>query len=636
LFSISTFKYRKTNKIYKDSMTNELTPQEQMFYTLSCKNENREMPDLKVDEIAQIVNRLTQLGMLEIFQQGNAYLYRGINEKEVELMNSLDPEELLVYKQIAASGDQGIWVRSIKQQTNLHQQIVTKYLKLLEAKLLIKSVRSIKNPTKKLYMLRDISPSVDISGGPWFTDQELDVDFIDQLSRQTIRFIASKSLSQSNLKAVHQASFLGYPTAIQIKRFITENRISNIDLSIADINALLDMLVYDEKIERSALTQIPCGNCPVQEVAEEWKERLKSIRDTKTQTVSEAQTLNSSRKTLPTDPEVEELTQLIKSLTLILQKKVVRKDPNELKCFTCGKRRHISKFCRDRLSDSTADGIKAKEDNIQSPKSASQVIGNKRIRIEDLIEQQESRSIKELSSRLGLEKEKKSKKKQQLRIRYSTLAEKVLDSNANLTIREVLRTILRLYKEIDQTMRKEPGLRKNTLYAEIENEIKSKTADMEPIYIIFEINERNIPTLVDTGATYSLISRELAKELNITEYTLTKPVSVQSVQGDIITIKKGGFLTVRIEEEIEVCLPVLILAECAVPLLLGIGACKTLGMRIDLKKDEVSLSANNKKIKVPIYQKEALSAIKQPLKKILKVNSDQEDSESEISEVEDL
>ncbi|PWA02070.1 hypothetical protein BB558_001797 [Smittium angustum] len=451
----------------------------------------------------------------------------------------------------------------------------------------------------------------------------------------------------------------------------------------------------------------------VQEVAEEWEEGLKSIRDTKTQTVTEAQTLNSSRKTLPTDPEVEELTQLIKSLTLILQKKVVRKDPNELECFTCGKRGHISKFCRARLNDSTADGIKAKEDNIQSPKSgmlavlppkeeeeeeakmlASQVIGNKRIRIEDLIEQQESRPIKELSPRLGLEKEKRSKKKQQLRIRYSPLAEKVLDSNANLTIREVLRTMPRLYKQIGQTMRKEPGLRKNSLYAEIENENKSKTVDMEPVYIIFEINERNIPALVDTGATYSLISRELAKELNITEYTLTKPVSVQSVQGDIITIKKGGSLTinernipalvdtgatyslisrelakelniteytltkpvsvqsvqgdiitikkggsltVRIEEEIEVCLPVLILAECAVPLLLGMGACKTLGMRIDLKKDEVSLSANNKKIKVPIYQKEALSAIRQPLKKkILKVNSDQEDSESEISEVEEL
>ncbi|PVV01054.1 hypothetical protein BB560_004543 [Smittium megazygosporum] len=298
-----------------------------------------------------------------------------------------------------------------------------------------------------------------------------------------------------------------------------------------------------------------------------------------------------------------------KLLTLILQKKVVRKDPNELECFTCGKRGHISKFCRARLNDSTADGIKAKEDNIQSPKSgmlavlppkeeeeeeakmlASQVIGNKRIRIEDLIEQQESRPIKELSSRLGLEKKKKSKKKQQLRIRYSPLAEKVLDSNANLTIREFLRTIPRLYKEIGQTMRKEPGLRKNSLYAEIENKNKSKTVDMEPVYIIFEINERNIPALVDTGATYSLISS----------------------------------LTVRIEEEIEVCLPVLILAECTVLLLLGMGACKTLGMRIDLKKDEVSLSANNKKIKVPIYQKEAL------------MNSDQEDSKSEISEVEDL
>ncbi len=41
-------------------------------------------------------------------------------------------------------------------------------------------------------MLYDIEPSVELTGGAWYTDQELDVEFIDQLSNQLYKFILSK------------------------------------------------------------------------------------------------------------------------------------------------------------------------------------------------------------------------------------------------------------------------------------------------------------------------------------------------------------------------------------------------------------------------------------------------------------
>lgn len=40
-----------------------------------------------------------------------------------------------------------------------------------------------------MYILVGIAPSVDITGGPWFTDNELDVEFIDQLKSQTEFFL---------------------------------------------------------------------------------------------------------------------------------------------------------------------------------------------------------------------------------------------------------------------------------------------------------------------------------------------------------------------------------------------------------------------------------------------------------------
>ncbi|PVU95778.1 hypothetical protein BB559_002609 [Furculomyces boomerangus] len=279
----------------------KLNDSEKEFYRLAGLTENgvdletiqSKIGGVGIEDVANMVNKLSKLGMIEICQIGSAFTYRAIKSEDMEKMLYMEPEEALIYKQIMAAKDQGIWVRSIKYQTNLHQQIINRCLKTLEGKNMIKSIKSVKNPTKKLYMLIDIKPSVEVSGGPWFTDQELDVDFIEQLSKQCHRYIYSRSTNKANPIAIYSANYLGYPTALQIRKFIMDNKISTVDLSIEDIKCLLDILVYDGKIERlipyaggmmgsrreedidwvyralsiqedsSPLSEIPCGNCPV-------------------------------------------------------------------------------------------------------------------------------------------------------------------------------------------------------------------------------------------------------------------------------------------------------------------------------------------------------------------------------------
>lgn len=38
-------------------------------------------------------------------------------------------------------------------------------------------------PTRKIYMLAGIQPSVELTGGPWFTDNELDTELVEQLKK---------------------------------------------------------------------------------------------------------------------------------------------------------------------------------------------------------------------------------------------------------------------------------------------------------------------------------------------------------------------------------------------------------------------------------------------------------------------
>lgn len=48
---------------------------------------------------------------------------------------------------------------------------------------------SMQHPNLKMYMLEHLEPSVALTGGPWYTDNELDTEFIKLLSTACLRFI---------------------------------------------------------------------------------------------------------------------------------------------------------------------------------------------------------------------------------------------------------------------------------------------------------------------------------------------------------------------------------------------------------------------------------------------------------------
>ena len=97
---------------------------------------------------------------------------------------------------IQAAGTEGIWTKHIKAKTELHQTVIDRCLKSLTQKKLVKcisgsvQVRSPsftphshniegnpQHPTSKIYMLFHLEPSTEMTGGPWYTDKELDTEF---------------------------------------------------------------------------------------------------------------------------------------------------------------------------------------------------------------------------------------------------------------------------------------------------------------------------------------------------------------------------------------------------------------------------------------------------------------------------
>ena len=234
----------------------------------------------------------------------------------------------MVYSYIETSAREGIWTKTIRAKTNMHMSVVTKCLKSLEQRNYIKPTRNVKFPQRKCYMLAHLQPSEATTGGPFYTDGILDDEFVHQMSAWTERFIVGRSwshrplpetLKKRNLANItrEQAEklraeeitrgnvcrdrtkemlpmapgFTGYPTLSEITKAVNASGLTDVKMKEAEMLQLLNILIWDAKIERvpsikgyrairqvpgsevtesdNALTEAPCGRCPVIEVCED-------------------------------------------------------------------------------------------------------------------------------------------------------------------------------------------------------------------------------------------------------------------------------------------------------------------------------------------------------------------------------
>lgn len=241
---------------------------------------------------------------------------------------TLNAEEALVYSYIESSGREGAWIRLLRARTNLHMTVMKRCLKNLEAKNLIKTIKSIKFPGRKTYMLANLHPPEDVTGGPFYTDGLLDEEFVHQMGYWIERYVIGRSwshppvgepgkrknrprltqeqaqelraselerkdshLERSKAMLPMPPGYVGYPTIPEITKAINASGLSGVVMKEAEIRQLLDVLCFDGRLQstldgkgykavrqatdeddgrcENGLMETPCGRCPVSDVCEE-------------------------------------------------------------------------------------------------------------------------------------------------------------------------------------------------------------------------------------------------------------------------------------------------------------------------------------------------------------------------------
>ncbi|KAI8972446.1 RNA polymerase Rpc34 subunit-domain-containing protein [Trametes punicea] len=205
------------------------------------------------------LNFLLGTGLLKAMKDTKGSVsFRAVMKKELDVKKDMSGEEAMILSYIQAAGNEGIWTKHLKAKTELHQTVIDRCLKSLSQKQLIKSVKSVKYPTRKIYMLAHLEPSVEMTGGPWYTDNELDTEFIKLLCSACLRFIRDRSAPKQRGGDASSASAVlypisaapAYPTAQQVLTFLSKSRITETQLNVEHVEMLLNVLVLDGEIER--------------------------------------------------------------------------------------------------------------------------------------------------------------------------------------------------------------------------------------------------------------------------------------------------------------------------------------------------------------------------------------------------
>lgn len=117
---------------------------------------DKKFPAITGQERLDCLNQLLQKGLIIVSRRKNTLTYKAINMKKVpSLSGDADVEEKVIYGIIAAAGNKGIWIRDIRQDSNLNMTMVNKIVKSLESKKLIKAIKLV---NVNIYHLQPPSP----------------------------------------------------------------------------------------------------------------------------------------------------------------------------------------------------------------------------------------------------------------------------------------------------------------------------------------------------------------------------------------------------------------------------------------------------------------------------------------------
>lgn len=201
-------------------------------------------------------------------------------DKNPDSKRQLDAAERTLYDLIQSKQDLGIWMRDMKRETNLPDNVVTKSLKALLAMKLIKEVVNIQRKGGKHYMAVEFEPAKELTGGAWYVEGNLDTEYIKILKETCGRVLSQLKVATAEgiLESINKLGLLN--TGCSNQQIVEILRASVLDNEVMEVKSSgsgefssipVGTICYrctnkgnfrggDPKI--GSMASFPCGVCP--------------------------------------------------------------------------------------------------------------------------------------------------------------------------------------------------------------------------------------------------------------------------------------------------------------------------------------------------------------------------------------
>lgn len=229
---------------------------------------SRTMSATSVEARMNAINALTNEGKIQLCKRGSDLIYRAIDIKNLAnhsaaFNSSISVEERAVYQIVESAGSKGIWNREIRNQTKLPLSQMSKVLKNLETKKLIKAVKSVTASKRKLYMLYGLEPDKSVTGGAWYSESEFESEYVQVLHDQCYQFVKRRLVLADDKVKFPEAREASLVSSIEVRDYIKDLKISKIDLTLQDIEMVLETIVFDGLIEKITVVKKTDTSVPV-------------------------------------------------------------------------------------------------------------------------------------------------------------------------------------------------------------------------------------------------------------------------------------------------------------------------------------------------------------------------------------
>ncbi|KAK4537072.1 hypothetical protein CDCA_CDCA11G3097 [Cyanidium caldarium] len=189
-------------------------------------------------EFIECVNALTSAGEVRVHWAdgvpGKVWLSVA-DEQQRQRLHGLSTLEQAVYEQVRTARNLGVWVRHVRARLNLSLTEANRALHELQKRKLIKQVQSFKHKTRKVYMLTELEPSREVTGGSFYdSDGGFDLEFVRRLRELLVKHLREQP----------------WCTAAELTQHLNRSPVLNERLEVADTRTVLDTMCWDSLLCR--------------------------------------------------------------------------------------------------------------------------------------------------------------------------------------------------------------------------------------------------------------------------------------------------------------------------------------------------------------------------------------------------